>query len=130
MIIMYTRTMSSLFPLILGSIAYYIQMVSFPNQPFSMYLISAIPAGWSILNRYKRPMTDTDIIIREIRFQHTDGVFELIFFAIRKGIKLAIAFTIGWLMVPYLMFEVVSGIAGGVRNRRHKRKRSHEMKGR
>jgi hypothetical protein len=95
--------MNSLLPLIICPITYYAQAVYFPNPPLSMYLISAIPAGWSMINRHKPPMTDTDIIIREIRAQHTDGVFELIFFALGKGVKLALAFAIGWLMVPFLV---------------------------
>ena len=112
---MYARTMNSLFPLILGCIVYYVQLVSFPNQSLSMYLISTIPAGWSMLNRYKRPKTDTDIIIREIRALHTDGLFDLVFFSIRKSFKLALAFTIGWLMVPFLVCEVVSEIVSSIR---------------
>lgn len=107
---MYAQIMNRLFPLILGGILYYVQTLFFSIDPFSMYLISSIPAGWFMLNRYRRPLTDNDIIIREIRRQRLDGMFELLFFAIRKTTKLAIAFTIGWIMVPYLMFEIMSRI--------------------
>lgn len=104
---MYERIMTSLFPMIIVSVTYYVQMVSFPYQPFFMYIISAIPAGWSMLNRYKQQMTETDRIIRAIRMQNTDGIYELIFYFIKKVIKLAVAFAIGWLMVPFQIFEVL-----------------------
>lgn len=37
-----------------------------------------------MLNRYKQSITDTDRIIREIRAQYSDGVFDFILFVIKK----------------------------------------------
>lgn len=124
---MYARIMNNLFLLLLCFFVYSIQTVSFPNHVFSMYLISAIPAGWAVLNKFKQPKTDTDRIISEIRAQRSDVFFDLFFFVIRKGIKLALAFTIGWLMVPFLVFEVISGIVGSVRVIRQRKQKNQSL---
>lgn len=111
---MHAKIMNNLFLLLLCFAVYSIQTVSFSYHAFSMYLISAIPAGWAVLNKSKQPKTDTDRIISEIRAQRSDGFFDLLFFVIRKSIKLTLAFTIGWLMVPFLIFEVIGGIVSSV----------------
>ncbi|WP_152966849.1 hypothetical protein [Sporosarcina globispora] len=124
---MYARIMNNLFLMLLCFAVYSIQTVSFPHHAFSMYLISAIPAGGAVLNKSKQPKTDTDRIISEIRAQSSDGFFDLIFFVIRKGIKLALAFAIGWLMVPFLLFEVIGGIVGSIRLKQQRKQENQRL---
>ncbi|KON83557.1 hypothetical protein AF332_27830 [Sporosarcina globispora] len=80
-----------------------------------------------MLNKSKQPKTDTDRIISEIRAQSSDGFFDLIFFVIRKGIKLALAFAIGWLMVPFLLFEVIGGIVGSIRLKQQRKQENQRL---
>lgn len=106
------RVMNSLLPLIFCGIVYLIMKNSFSRPLLEMYVYSSFPAGWYFLSmRKKRQMTDTEIIVREIRsLKYSDPFFDLAFFLIRKGLKLGISLVIGFLLVPYYVFEVLWGI--------------------
>lgn len=108
---MYKRTMNSLFPLLLGIIIYRALMDTFPDgQLLTYYVLAAIPAGWFMINKHRMPLTDTEYLAREIRRQKIDPLYELAYFIIRKLLKLGVAFTIGWILAPYLIFEVIYGV--------------------
>ncbi|MEK4925024.1 hypothetical protein MKX78_24355 [Cytobacillus sp. FSL R5-0569] len=113
--------MNSLFPLLIGLFLY---LVLNPfSQSFdllSVYFICAVPAGWSMINRYKNRPTDTQIIIREIYRVRSDIFFDLFFLAIRKGFKFFLALIIGWLIAPYLLFEAITGIKSAIRKMSNK----------
>lgn len=108
----FDRVMNSLFPLILCGIVFSIMTNSFPRPPFEMYVYSSLPAGWYFLSmRKRRQITDTEIIVREIRRLKYDDMFmDIVSFLIRKGIKLVFSLVIGFLLVPYYVFEVIWGL--------------------
>lgn len=116
---MYRRTMNSLFPLLLGIIIYRTLMVAFPNGLLpTYYVLAAIPAGWSMINKHRIPLSDTEYLAKEIRRQRIDPFYELAFFLIRKLLKLGVSFIIGWILVPYLLFEVVNGVVKLIKKRK------------
>lgn len=57
-----------------------------------------------------RQITDTDIIVREIRRVRVDPFYELVFWLIGKVVKLVVSIVIGFILVPYYVFEVVWGL--------------------
>ncbi|MDQ0271138.1 hypothetical protein [Cytobacillus purgationiresistens] len=57
-----------------------------------------------------RQMTDTDIIVREIRRVKVDPFYELVFWLIGKVIKIVVSIVIGFIFVPYYVFKVVYGL--------------------
>lgn len=116
---MYRRTMNSLFPLLLGIIIYHTLMVAFPDgMLLTYYVLAAIPAGWSMINNHRIPLSDTEYLAKEIRRQRIDPFYELAFFLIRKLLKLGVSFIIGWILVPYLLFEVVNGVVQLIKKRK------------
>lgn len=113
--------MNSLFPLLIGLFLYLVLSPFFQSfDLLSVYFICAVPAGWSMINRYKNRPTDTQLIIREIYRVRSDIFFDLFFLAIRKGFKFFLALIIGWLIAPYLLFEAITGIKSAIRKMRNK----------
>lgn len=108
------QVMNSLLPLIFCGIVFFIMKNTFPKPLFELYVYSSFPAGWYFLSMWKKSQmntrTDTDIIVDEIRRLRVDGFFELIVWLIGKGIKLGFSIIIGFLLVPYYLFQVIWGI--------------------
>lgn len=110
----FDRVMNSLLPLIFCGIVFLIIKSTFPISLFEMYVYSSFPAGWYFLSMRKknqmRQITDTDIIVREIRRVRVDPFYELVFWLIGKVVKLVVSIVIGFILVPYYVFEVVWGL--------------------
>jgi hypothetical protein len=108
------QIMNNLFPLILCGIVFSIMKASFPMPLSEMYVYSSFPAGWYFLSTRKkreRTKSDTDIIVKEIRrVRYDDSLMDVVFFFVRKGMKLAISIVIGFLLVPYYAIAFIWGL--------------------